>query len=111
MQLKLIVAVLLHGTLVLSLSAAEVSGNCNLGLDVGKLQKNVGRLTNPISKGDAADPFVTYDKVTGYYYGMCTESHAVVLRRARQISQLFDEGGLKKVIFRTNAVVKPRFVS
>ena len=50
-----------------------------------------------VTKGAAPDPFVTYDPMTDYYYGMSTQNSEIVLHRSRVLSELFTGGESKKV--------------
>ena len=47
--------------------------------------------------GAAPDPFVTYDPVTDYYYGMSTQNSAIILHRSRVLDGLFSKGESLKV--------------
>ena len=56
---------------------------------------------NPVSPGDAPDPFVTYDGETGYYYLLFTRGGCVEIFRSRRIASLMT-GGESKIIYRAN---------
>ena len=54
---------------------------------------------NPISPGDAPDPFITYDPYTDYYYGIYTQGDRLELFRSKHVAELF-KGNDSKVIYR-----------
>lgn len=47
---------------------------------------------NPISDKVIADPFVTYDKDSGYYYHVSTSHTEMVLYRSRHVGEIVREG-------------------
>ena len=58
---------------------------------------NTEKFSNPISDGSVADPFITYDNVTGYYYGLYTLGNRVELYRHKHVAKLFSDGETKVV--------------
>lgn len=67
----------------------------------GKAELNTTPFTNPVSHTQAPDPFMTYDRETGYYYLLYTLGDRLELFRSRQAADitLFGES---KVIYRAN---------
>ncbi len=48
------------------------------------------KISNPVSKSDWADPFMTYCARTGYYYTLCTRGDRVEIRRSRHAADICD---------------------
>ena len=69
--------------------------------DTTKGAQNLTPFRNPIRSTSAADPFVTYDGVTGYYYAMFTQGSFVEIYRSRQLATLMTEGECK-IIYRAD---------
>lgn len=42
-----------------------------------------------VAPGACPDPFVMYDSVTDYYYGLCTQNSYIMLHRSRKLADLF----------------------
>ena len=63
------------------------------------IEYNTTQFYNPISIGSAPDPFITYDSVTGYYYGIYTQGDRLELYRHKHAAEIFVEGE-SKVIYR-----------
>lgn len=55
---------------------------------------------NPVSSGDAPDPFMTYDSVTGYYYSLFTCGSRLEIFRSRHAGTILSDKD-SKVIYRT----------
>ena len=53
--------------------------------------QNTTPFRNPIRDTSAADPFVTYDNVTGYYYAMFTQGSYVEIFRSRQLATVMKD--------------------
>ena len=56
---------------------------------------------NPISPHDAADPFMTYDPVTGYYYALFTRGTRLELFRSRHAARIVTDGD-SRIIYTPN---------
>ncbi len=56
---------------------------------------------NPISAFSAPDPFITFDKVTGYYYALFTRGVKLELFRSRNVSKVVTDGD-SKIIYIPN---------
>ena len=63
--------------------------------------QNTQPFRNPISLDDAADPYVTYDSSTGYYYALVTRANYIEIFRSQHLATLFTEGD-SKVVYRVN---------
>ena len=37
------------------------------------------KFRNPVSPGDAPDPFMTFDPITGYYYALFTRGQVLLI--------------------------------
>lgn len=57
----------------------------------GDKPRRLGEWTfrNPVVSGVVYDPYVVFDKATGYYYGIRTEGNAFYIRRAARAVDLF----------------------
>ncbi len=55
--------------------------------------------------GAAPDPFICYDPVTDYYYGLCTQNAYVELHRARLLSELYTGPESQTVYYAGNEVI------
>lgn len=56
---------------------------------------------NPLADFDTPDPFITYDKETGYYYSLFTRHEYLELFRSKHLGNLIREGE-SKIIYRPN---------
>ena len=56
---------------------------------------------NPIANVDTPDPFVTYDKETGYYYALFTLGNRLEIFRHKKVANIISDGETK-VIFRAD---------
>lgn len=56
---------------------------------------------NPLADFDSPDPFITYDKETGYYYSLFTRHEYLELFRSKHLGNLIREGE-SKIIYRPN---------
>ena len=56
---------------------------------------------NPISMGDAPDPFMTYDAESGYYYALFSKACCVEIYRSRHAANVVS-GGECKVVYLPN---------
>lgn len=56
---------------------------------------------NPISPGDAPDPFMTYDPETGYYYAIYTQGNRLELFRHKHAAEVL-KNGESKIIYRAD---------
>lgn len=63
--------------------------------------QNTTTFKNPISPHDAADPFITYDYETGYYYGLFTLGDRLKIYRSRHVGNIIT-GGDSKVVYAAN---------
>ena len=54
---------------------------------------------NPVSPGNAPDPFMTYDPDTGYYYSLFTRSDCLEIFRSRHAGEIVT-GGESRVIYK-----------
>lgn len=81
--------------------------NCSLkenptdSLTKTKIEYNTKRFYNPISEATIADPFITYDSKTQYYYGLYTMGDRLEIFRYKHAAELFVSGE-SKVIYRPN---------
>ena len=61
---------------------------------------------NPLAEYSAPDPFMTYDKATGYYYAMFTGDEEILLFRSKRAGDIL-KNGEQKVVYRatgTNSI-------
>ena len=56
---------------------------------------------NPISPGDAPDPFMTYDKQTEYYYAIHTQGNRLELFRHKHAAEVL-KSGESKILYRAD---------
>ena len=56
---------------------------------------------NPLADFDTPDPFITYDKETGYYYSLFTRHEYLELFRSKHLGNLIREGE-SRIIYRPN---------
>ena len=54
---------------------------------------------NPIADFDTPDPFITYDRETGYYYSLFTRHDYLEIFRSKHVADII-RGGQSKVIYR-----------
>lgn len=59
------------------------------------------KFRNPVSPGDAPDPFMTFDPVTGYYYALFTRGQVLELFRSRYAGGIITDGD-SRVIYTAN---------
>ncbi len=57
---------------------------------------------NPLSDKNVADPFVTYDKTTGYYYLISSSNDEIKTYRSRRIGDIM-RGGDSRVIYKSES--------
>ena len=66
-----------------------------------KIKKKTERISdmstfrNPISPFSAPDPFITYDKESGYYYSLFTRGKLLEIFRGRHAAKIITEGESK----------------
>ena len=68
----------------------------------GDCEQNTTPFKNPVSPHDAPDPFMTYDRETGYYYALFTLSDRLEIYRSRHAGSIIKDGD-SKVVYRANA--------
>lgn len=56
---------------------------------------------NPVSRRDAADPFMTYDSETGYYYALFTLSNRIEIFRSKHAATILKSRD-SKIIYKAN---------
>ena len=54
---------------------------------------------NPIADFDTPDPFITYDKETGYYYALFTRHDYLEIFRCKRVADIIRKGE-HKIIYR-----------
>lgn len=59
------------------------------------------KFTNPLANFDSPDPFMTYDKETGYYYALFTRYNYLEIFRSRHAGDII-KNGESKIIYRPN---------
>ena len=58
---------------------------------------------NPAADVDTADPFVTYDPATGYYYALFTRGNRLEITRSRHVGEIGRKGETR-VIYTPNLI-------
>ena len=59
------------------------------------------KFKNPLQMKDAPDPFMTYDKITGYYYSLFTCGNRLELYRSRHAADILNDND-SLVVFRAD---------
>ena len=59
--------------------------------------QNTTPFFNPVASHDTADPFMTYDEETGYYYALFTLGGRLEIYRSRHAGQIISDGDSKVI--------------
>ena len=59
--------------------------------------QNTTPFFNPVASQDTADPFMTYDEETGYYYALFTTGDMLEIFRSRHAGQIISDGDSKVI--------------
>lgn len=81
-------------------TSEEIIPESTVESDINPINQNITPFTNPISSRDAADPFMTYDSETGYYYALFTLSNRIELFRSRYAGDILREDS--RVVYEVN---------